>query len=261
VPAVDIIDLDYGRFNPYWHTRTTPWTNVARRALPSWRAVCLPLSQPSKPTCLPSRGVLRHDPCNSRTVRVPDLVPRGCWAPGHGVKVGSLKHRLSFQRGLRRRLASTTQTAGSSCFPVPAVTPLAFDASAPSRPRSRARPLRPLAICASARWPSRLSTLGLGITVTPSRPQVLRLADCDSGAVPILSFPPPFLSRAWQAGDISCALAARRFSAFPPRETLRVSGPSQKDWPSFALAVQRIFFFDPPGKSEAWPGEQAPPAL
>jgi hypothetical protein len=150
-------------------------------------------------------------------------------------------------------------TADSSCFPVPAVTPLAFDASAPSRPRSRAHPLRPLAICASARWPSRLSTVGLGTTVTPSRPQVVRLADCHSGAVPILSFPPPFLAgmAGWRhllrpgGTALLCFPAARD----PPG-----SGPSQKDWPSFALAEQRIFF-DPPGKSEAWPGEQAPPAL
>jgi len=56
-------------------------------------------------------------------------------------------------------------------------------------------------------------------------------------------------SRARQVGDISCALAAPRSSAFPPRGTLRVSGPSQKDWPSFALAAE-LSFSVPPEKAD-----------
>jgi Zn-dependent M28 family amino/carboxypeptidase len=81
VPAIDIIDLDYGPFNLYWHSRYDTEDKCSRRALPSWGALSLPLSRPSKPTCVPSPEVLRHDPGSSFTVRVRDVAPRGCRLP------------------------------------------------------------------------------------------------------------------------------------------------------------------------------------
>src|SRR5262249_33931019 len=83
---------------------------------------------------------------------------------------------------------------GGSLFPLPAVTPPTLDTRTLSRTRSRPLPLRRLAICSCARCHSRLSTLGLRTTNPPSRPRVLRLADCHSDAVPILPFPPTLLA-------------------------------------------------------------------
>jgi hypothetical protein len=112
----------------------------------------------------------------------------------HGVKVGSLRRSPSFQHGSTDGTCLDSPTAGGSFFPAPAVAPLSLDTSTPSRPRPRPHRLSQPDICPSARCHSRLSTLGVRTTASPTRPQVLRLADCDSGAVPILPFPPPFLA-------------------------------------------------------------------
>jgi hypothetical protein len=128
-------------------------------------------------------------------------------------------------------------TAGDSFFPVPVVIRAHLGHTRPFSPAIATTSLRRLAICRCGRRHSRLSTVG-GETTTPAfLTSTCRAAQCRAETVLILPFPPPF-SRARQVGDISCALAAQRSSAFPPRGTLRVSGPSQKDWPSFALAAQ-----------------------
>ena len=59
-------------------------------------------------------------------------------------------------------------------------------------------------------------------------------------------------SQARQVGDISCALAAPRSSAFPPRGTLRVSGPSQRDWPSCPGRTANLFLLPQKKRSLAW---------
>ena len=130
--------------------------------------------------------------------------------------------------------------AAGSFFSLPPVTlprlvARPFSCS-PSRPLS---PRRSLPVTC-ARSHSRLSTLGGETTVPPSRPQLVNLADCLVEAVPILPFPPPFLTgtAGWRhllrpgGAALLCFPATRDppgFRSLP------------KDWPALALATQRIF--------------------
>ena len=175
------------------------------------------------------------------------------------MNLGSLRRRPRFQTRSADATRFDDPIATGWLFPVPAVTLLPFDTRTLSRPRSRPLPLRRLAICASARCHSRLSALGVGTTVPPSRPQVLRLGDCHSDAVPILPFPPPFL-----------AGTAGRRHLLRPGGTALLCFPATRDPPGFRSLPKRLAIICPgrtanllgsPRKSGAWPGEQAPPAL
>jgi hypothetical protein len=149
----------------------------------------------------------------------------------------------------RNRVFGRYATAGGSFFPVATVTPPALDTPARSRRRTR-----PLAFTGSPiAYPVAASRAFPHLEVKPPRrrsePQLLRFADFRAEAVLTLLFRRRF-SRARQAGDISCALAARRPSAFPPRGTLRVSGPPK----SFASIYSNrradlLFFFGSPGRA------------
>src|SRR6516164_2273293 len=93
----------------------------------------------------------------------------------------------------------------------------------------------------------------------PSRPQLLRIADCLVEAVLILPFPRPFL-----AGTAGWRLLLR------PGGTALLCFPATRDPPGFRSLPKRLAIICPgrtanllgsPRKSGAWPGEQAPPAL
>ena len=178
--------------------------------------------------------------------------------PCHGVKGRKPQTQALLPAWSTDANAFGNPTTGRSFFPAAAVSAHTSDIRSLSWSRSRPVPLPRLAICASARCHSRLFTSGVGTARPPTRPQVLRLAHCHSGAVPILPFPPPFLA----------GTAGRRYLlrpggtallCFPATRDPPVSGPSQKDWPSLALAAERIFFGST-RKSGSRPGEQAPPA-
>ena len=77
VPAVDIIDLNYGPFNLYWHTRYDTLEKCSPASLAIVSRVVLATLAVLETTCLPSREVLRHDLCGTYTVRVPGVAPRG----------------------------------------------------------------------------------------------------------------------------------------------------------------------------------------
>jgi len=70
MPAVDIIDFDYGPFNLYWHTRYDTVVKCSRASLAIVGAFSLPLSRPSKPTWVPRPEVLRDNPCSLYTLRL-----------------------------------------------------------------------------------------------------------------------------------------------------------------------------------------------
>src|SRR5262249_28129782 len=114
-----------------------------------------------------------------------------------------------------------------------------LDTSTLLRPRSRRHAFRGLAICISTCCHSRLSTLSGEPPRRPSRLQLSRFGTCRGAPVPILPFPPPFL-----AGTAGWRHLLRPDSTallcFPATRDPPVSGPSQKDWPSLALAAQRI---------------------
>ena len=172
------------------------------------------------------------------------------------VEAGALSHgeprKSQTQASLPTRSADGTPLdnliATGWLFSVPVVTLLPLDTRTLSRPRSRPLPLRRLTICASARCHSRLSALGVGTTVPPSRPQVLRLGECHSDAVPILPFPPPFLA----------GTAGRRY-LLRPGGTALLCFPATRDPPGFRSLPKRLAvlpwphcesFSAPPEKAE-----------
>jgi hypothetical protein len=145
---------------------------------------------------------------------------------------------------------SDNPAAGSSFFSAPPVTPptqtpfLAHD--------RRPDPLRRPVICPSARRPSSCSTLGGETIAPPSRPHLCRFAYCRAETVPILPFPPRFLAgtAGWRHLLRPGGTALLCFPA--SRDPPGFRSP-QKDWPPFALAVQRISFRFPQKKrSLAW---------
>jgi hypothetical protein len=73
----------------------------------------------------------------------------------------------------------------------------------------------------------------------------------------MLPFPRRF-SRARQGGDISCALAARRSSAFPPRGTPSGFRSLHKKLAVICHARRANLFSVPPGKAELGLGSRHP---
>ena len=150
-------------------------------------------------------------------------------------------------------------TAGRSFFPGPAATPLALDTSILPRPRVRPHRLRqaafaypPAAICS-------VPHLGGETTAPPFSTSASSFRRLPRGDGSDASFSAPFLAgtAGWRhllrpgGTALLCFPATRDPFGFPvpPQKTGRHLPRPQSE-----------SFFGSPGKSGAWPGEQAPPA-
>ena len=245
VPAVDIIDLNYGRFNLYWHTTYDTVDKCSPASLAMVARVVLA-------TLAALEANLRSQPTGASLTW--PFADAGLPSRREGRKSQS-QPQLPTRSPDATRLDNPTD--GASFFPVPAVSRAYLGHARTYPPAIATTSLRPLAIRRCGRRHSRLSTVGGETTVPPST------SACASSRVPCGNGSDTSFSTAILAGTAGWRHLLRpggtALLCFPATRDPPVSGPSQKDWPSLALAAERIFFGST-RKSGSRPGEQAPPA-
>ena len=166
VPAVDIIDLDYGPFNLYWHTKYDTISKCGPASLAIVARVVLA-------TLAVLEANLRSQPIGASLTW--PLANAGLPSRREGRK-SQTQPQLPTRYPDATRLHNPTD--GATFFPVPAVNRAHLGHARTFPPALATTSLRPLAICRCRRRHSRLSTVG-GETIAPPSTSA-----CASGRVP-----------------------------------------------------------------------------